>query len=164
MGKRVLVLCVFIFTLFTSFGQNNIVPLRHLKFAPDSNYVVASMDSTGRLHHVHIDSLNFLYTLTPFDTSATTYTLTLADARRRTQFTSSSNITVTIPNDSDLNFPIGTLITFNRKGTGELEVSPDTGVSLRSASNYRRINVQHQTGELFKEGANQWILIGDLKL
>jgi hypothetical protein len=102
--------------------------------------------------------------ITPFDTTATAYTLQLTDLNRRVLFTSGSNVTVTIPLNSSVAFPIGSVITVYRDGAGELEISPTGGVTLQSADNYRRANKRYQALELYKIGTDEWRLIGDLKL
>lgn len=101
--------------------------------------------------------------ITPFDTTATAYTLALTDMDRRILFTSGSNVTVTIPLNSSVAFPIGTVLTLYRDGAGELEISPTGGVTLQSAQGYRRANHRYQAVELYKIDTDEWRLIGDLK-
>jgi hypothetical protein len=101
--------------------------------------------------------------ITPHDTTATAYTLALVDMDRRILFTSGSNVTVTIPLNSSVAFPIGTVLTMYRYGAGELEVSATGGVILNSAQSYKRANYRYQALELYKVDTDEWVLIGDLK-
>ncbi len=70
--------------------------------------------------------------------------------------------TVTIPNDSDVNFPIRTKLDFTNLGTGAASIAPATGVTLRSADNNRNFRVRYSSATAYKRGANDWVLIGDL--
>jgi hypothetical protein len=101
--------------------------------------------------------------ITPFDTTATAYTLALTDMDRRVFFSSGSNVTVTIPTDASVPFPIGTVLTLYRDGAGELAIDPAGTVTLQSAQGYRRAAHRYQAVELYKIGSNEWRLIGDLK-
>jgi hypothetical protein len=162
MGKRILILLLFFFNVCLSYAQVNLIPLRHLRFAPGDNYVVAS-DPTGRLYHMPIDSINYRQYLPPWDTSATSYTLQLQDARRGIVLTSSSDITIEVPLNSTVSFPVGQVITILRKGTGEVTITGAGGVTLLSANNHARINARYQTAQIWQIAVNEWVFYGDLK-
>ena len=132
------------------------VDLRFKSLVPGEG---VKMDSTST--EITISRENVI---APFDTTATAYTLALTDMDRRILFSSGSNVTVTIPLNSSVPFPLGTVLTMYRYGTGELEVAATGGVTLNSASGYKRANVRYQALELYKVDTDTWILIGDLKL
>jgi hypothetical protein len=67
--------------------------------------------------------------------SGTTYTFVLADGNGSTevQSTSSSASTFTIPPNSSVDFPVGTILFSRQMGTGALTVAPGAGVTLHGA-------------------------------
>jgi hypothetical protein len=99
----------------------------------------------------------------PWDTTATTYILTLSDAQRGVIFTSASNVQCTIPPNSSVAYSVGQLIHITRYGTGEVEFVAGSGVTLNSASGFKRIANRYQTATLWQVATNEWILISDLK-
>ena len=76
---------------------------------------------------------------------------------------SSLTRTISVPADSTYNAPIGSEVHIFREGTGEVSISPLTGVTLLSEGNKRRINARYQMATLKKIAANRWALIGALK-
>ncbi len=73
-----------------------------------------------------------------------------------------TNANVIIPNDSTVNFPVGTKLDFYNLGTGVSSIQPATGVILRSADNNRNFRVRYSAATALKRGANDWVLVGDL--
>jgi len=77
--------------------------------------------------------------------------------------TNSSNITVTIPHSSSVDFPVGTVITFIRSGSGAVafEVQNPLTMDLRSvAQGEPIIDKQHTAVSLVKIDTNTWYLLG----
>lgn len=70
---------------------------------------------------------------------------------------------ITIPTDTVVNFPIGSLIYFNRIGTGEVSFLTQAGVTLNSFSGFRKLNGQFSQAYLIKLAANNWQLVGNIK-
>lgn len=56
--------------------------------------------------------------------AGTAYTLALSDASTAVEFTNSSAVTVTVPPNSSVAFPTGTVIELFQYGTGALTVAP----------------------------------------
>lgn len=94
--------------------------------------------------------------------SGTTYTLVLADASTAIEFTSASAVTLTIPPNSSVAFPAGTVIELVQYGTGQLTVAPGAGVTIRSADGLLSARTQYSTLSLRKRATNEWVLAGDL--
>lgn len=92
----------------------------------------------------------------------TTYTLVLTDASKVVEFTNSGAVTVTIPPNSSVAFPIGTAILLTQIGTGAVSIAPGSGVTLNSRANYRKIAAQYSSVSLRKRATDSWILDGDL--
>ena len=97
-----------------------------------------------------------------FSQAGTAYTLALTDAGKVGEFSSGSAVTVTIPPNSAVAFPVGTVIVLTQIGAGAVSVAPGSGVTLNSPSNYRKIASQYSSVSLRKRATNTWILDGDL--
>lgn len=99
----------------------------------------------------------------PVTTTSST-TLSVASHNNRTIIlTSSSSRTITVPTNSTASFAIGTHIDIIRGGTGEVTISPASGVTLYSEGSKRKINDQYQAVTLIKTATDAWLLIGALK-
>jgi len=97
------------------------------------------------------------------DQVGTTYVLELTDAGKIVSCTNASAITLTIPTNAAVSFPIGTEIILVQYGAGALSVTPDGGVTLNSASSYRTLYEQYSAAALIKKDTDLWILVGDIK-
>jgi hypothetical protein len=94
------------------------------------------------------------------------FTLSLSDAGRTVDIDTSSNVTVTIPeNVVGSTFLVGTQIAFIRSGTGEVNFTTASGslVTIQSKNGNRKIAAQWSPATLIQKSNNTWILIGDLK-
>jgi hypothetical protein len=68
---------------------------------------------------------------------------------------SSSNLTVTIPNDTNpVTFPNGTEIAFLRMGTGQVTFNVGTNVTLNSEDGKRKIKTRYTGAAIRKLSAN----------
>jgi hypothetical protein len=94
--------------------------------------------------------------------AGTAYTLVLTDAATVVELTNAGAVTVTIPPNSAVTYPIGTMIMLTQVGTGVVSVAPGAGVTLNSPSNNRKIAGQYSSVSLRKRAADTWILDGDL--
>lgn len=84
------------------------------------------------------------------------YTLALADVAKVVAFNSSSNLTLTVPTNASVAFPIGTVINIYRAGTGEVDIVGEAGVTVRNEG-----SISEQFGEmsLRKRDTNEWVLV-----
>lgn len=94
--------------------------------------------------------------------TGTTYSLALADAGKSLVFSDSSPITVTIPLDSGIEFPIGETFLLVQKGTGQITVTATSGVTLGSLNSKVKSAGTYAEMHLAKIAANEWVLSGDL--
>jgi hypothetical protein len=99
----------------------------------------------------------------PTAAKTSNYTFVLGDADGFIYSNSASALTFTIPLNSSVAYPTGTEIHIMRYGTGEISISPTSGVTLVSEGSKRRINAQYQAASLKKLDTNTWVLIGALK-
>jgi hypothetical protein len=103
------------------------------------------------------------FTGTPSNAQTVDYTLVLADKGKVVRINSSSNLTVTIPLNSSVLFPIDTEIAILRYGTGTVSISPTSGVTLNSKNSERKISGQYGSVALKKIGTDEWVLVGSLE-
>lgn len=102
----------------------------------------------------------------PITVAATTqagaaYTLALTDAGSVVETTSASAVTVTVPPNSSVAFPVGTVIELAQYGAGQITVAPGAGVTLRTAASLTS-RTQYSTIGLRKRATDEWVVSGDL--
>ena len=101
-------------------------------------------------------------TLVPTVRTGTSYTLALADNHRLVECTNATAITVTVPIDAAVAFPLGARIEIAQTGAGQIIVS-GSAVTLRvPAGKTAKTRLQYSIIALTKRGADEWILSGDL--
>jgi hypothetical protein len=91
--------------------------------------------------------------------TATSYTFVLSDAGDLVQFFNTATTTVTVPNDSALNFPVGTRIDLLQRGTGAVFFVGGAGV-LVNAPDTNYINLVNDAASIIKTGNNEWLFTG----
>lgn len=96
------------------------------------------------------------------DTLSASATLALGNAGKLLLCSSTSAITITIPDDAAVDFPINTEIEILRWNTGAVTVSPASGVTLYSAESMRSIAQRWASACIKKIDANIWLLTGYL--
>lgn len=92
--------------------------------------------------------------------SGTSYTLQLLDNSRIVELNNVSAITLTIPTDASVLFPIGTSITIVQTGAGQVTIA-GAGLTLNSTPGLK-LRTQWSSATLIKRSANTWVVIGDL--
>lgn len=90
------------------------------------------------------------------------YILALADAGKAVEFSSTSALTATVPQNSSVAFPIGTIIEITRMNTGPLTIVAGTGTTLRSAGGLLALRAQYSAATIRKRQLNEWVVTGDL--
>lgn len=91
------------------------------------------------------------------------YVAELADAEKAVRFTGSDAATFTVPADAAVNFPIGTILTVARDGTGAVAIAGAVGVTInQEVGSQAAIAAQYGLVNLRKTGANSWSLSGAL--
>jgi hypothetical protein len=87
-------------------------------------------------------------------------TLALADAKTRQKYAGSTAITVTIPLNSAVAFPVDTVIQIAKLGSGAISYAAASGAFLNGGT----VAFQHVgTGtmiELWQESINNWWILG----
>lgn len=94
--------------------------------------------------------------------TGTTYTFVLGDAGKFCTFSNASAITVTVPPNSDVAFPIGTQIDLLSIGAGLTTLAQGSGVTISSKGSNKKLTAQGSPATLVKIATNTWWLFGDL--
>lgn len=98
----------------------------------------------------------------PTEQTGTTYTTVLGDVTALVRMNNAAANTVTIPPDSAVAYPIGSILTIVQTGAGKTTLAPGTGVTILSADSFLDTRVQFSVVSLMKILVNTWILTGDL--
>ena len=98
------------------------------------------------------------------DQTGTTYTLQLTDKDLLVRCSNVANITVTVDTNTNIPFPLGSVITIEKYGTGNVKISPTGGVTINSFNSCNTIDFQYTAASLVKTATNTWWLSGSLIL
>lgn len=89
--------------------------------------------------------------------TGTTYTLVLGDAGQDVDMNNASANTLTIPPNSSVAFPVGTLITVTMAGAGITTIAAGAGVTIvKPSARSLAISAQYETAQLFKVATDTW--------
>jgi hypothetical protein len=92
-----------------------------------------------------------------------TRTVSIVDAGKHIRCTSPAPVTITVPNNSAVAFPIGTTIHFAQAGTGPVSVVGAGGVTIDRLSTHTNATAgQHAVVQIVKHSTNGWTLFGGL--
>ena len=94
--------------------------------------------------------------------SGTTYTLALTDANSEILASNASAITVTVPPNSGVAFPIGTVINLTQTGAGKPSFHTAGTPTINSPGALLGCRVEYSTISLLKTATDTWQLSGDL--
>jgi len=93
--------------------------------------------------------------------TGTTYTTVLADGGKLVTLSNASAITLTIPPNSSVAYPVGTKLDFIQIGAGQVTVAGGTGVTVNSTPTLK-FRAQHSGASCIKIATDTWQLVGDL--
>ncbi len=91
-------------------------------------------------------------------------TLILSDAGSYIRMVSSIQRSVTIPPNSSVNFPAGTVITIEQGGTGAVEIVKGSGVTCNGFNNSTGLAGIYSVCQLIQISTNNWTLIGGVEV
>ena len=95
--------------------------------------------------------------------SVTSYTLVLADQGKIVELSNAAAISLTVPTNASVAFPVGTQILLASTGSGQVTVSGNVGVTINS-SNGLKLRSQWSVATLIKRATNTWLLSGDTEV
>ena len=102
---------------------------------------------------------------TPKTISASAHTLELTDLTRTIVTTATSgDVTITVPTNSSVKFPLGSTITLFQSAAGRIIVAPANGVTLKSFGDFSTFKNRFSFSfiTLYQYAANSWTVVGDL--
>lgn len=91
----------------------------------------------------------------------TTYTLVIGDAGKLVTMSNAAAITLTIPTNASVAFPVGTRVDLFQYGAGQVTVG-GAGVTIRSSGSKLKLTGQYSGATLWKKATDEWFLIGDI--
>ena len=99
---------------------------------------------------------------TPIIQKTASYTLSsLTERDDLIEMSSSSAMTLTIPLNSAVAFPVGTSIDILQTSTGQVTIAGDAGVTVNATPGLK-LRTQWSSATLFKRAENTWVVFGDL--
>jgi hypothetical protein len=94
------------------------------------------------------------------------YTFVLSDGNNAVVTLSNASAnTLTIPPNSSVAFPVGTVLNFAQTGAGQTTVTQGSGVTITSTggtSTAPKTRAQYSAGSAIQTSANNWLVIGDI--
>jgi hypothetical protein len=93
--------------------------------------------------------------------TGTTYTLALTDVAKVVTLTNAAAITVTVPTNASVAFPIGTQILLYQGGAGAVTIAGDSGVDVRNQAGLE-MSGQYAVAGLLKLDSDEWVAFGNL--
>ena len=100
---------------------------------------------------------------TPIISKVASYTLSSASERDSLiEVDSTDPVTITIPTNSTVEFPIGTTLDILGVNTGLITIVGDSGVAVNATPGLK-LRAQWSSCTLFKRAENSWVVYGDLK-
>jgi len=94
--------------------------------------------------------------------TATSYTLVIGDQGKMVNCDNASAITVTVPPNSSVNFPIGAEVGVTQVGAGQVSVAPGAAVSVTGADAEVKTRVKYSSALITQTGTDHWLVVGDL--
>nr|WP_324128882.1 hypothetical protein [Aeromicrobium sp.] len=93
--------------------------------------------------------------------TGTSYTLVLADAGKFVTMSNASASTLTVPPNSSVAFPVGTVIEGAQLGAGQVTLTPGSGVTINGTPGLK-IAAQYGSYALVKTATDTWLAVGRL--
>ncbi len=146
----------------------------------DTTYADDAADTSVKLHQQHHDSLHAINNAIDKDSlpsapvllagvvannqTGTTYTLVAADAGKVVELNNGSAISLLVPTNASVQFPVGTVVELWQQGAGQVTVTAVTPgtTTIRAPSAKSHIAAQYGSATLRKRATDEWCLEGDL--
>ncbi len=90
------------------------------------------------------------------------YILALADIDTVVEMNKASAINLTVPPNSSVAIPVGTIIEVFQVGVGQVTIAPGSGVTIRSPGGKLKLSGQYSSASLRKRGTDEWVVCGDV--
>lgn len=93
--------------------------------------------------------------------TGTTYTFVLTDKGKLVTLSNAGAITLTVPTNASVAFPVKSSIKIAQLGAGQVTIS-GAGVTFRSRGAALKLTAQYGGAELIKIATDEWLVVGDL--
>lgn len=102
--------------------------------------------------------------ITTISQKTAAYTLSsLAERDTLIEINSSTGVTLSIPTDASVDYPVGTTLDILQTGTGQVTIAAATpGTTTVNATPGLKLRTQWSSATLMKRAANTWVVYGDL--
>jgi hypothetical protein len=140
--------------------------------AQDLVYIASALDKLGSMLGVNdivaataaqVSAINAGASLNIITETTTARTLNASvDALNLVYCTNSSTTTLTVPTNSAQAFAVGASIEIIQAGTGQVVISPASGVTVNSCESLYKTRSQWSACVLMKVATDTWVLSGDL--
>jgi hypothetical protein len=111
--------------------------------------------SAGIWRRINVESLLFN------EQTGTSYSLQLSDRDKVVELNNSSEISLTIPLNSSVAFPNGSVINILQTGTGAVIIAGAEGVTVNATPGLK-LREQWSSASVIKRATDSWVVIGDL--
>ena len=128
------------------------------------HYTDGSIDTAHLSTGLQIDDPTLTYSINA--QTGTTYTPVLADAGKIVTLNNGSAITLTIPPNSSVAYPVGSSLTFINIGAGLTTFAQGSGVTIASSGGTATapsITAQHNSATCIKIATDTWQVIGAIE-
>lgn len=128
------------------------------------HYTDGSIDTAHLSSGLQIDDPTLTYSINA--QTGTTYTPVLADAGKIVTLNNGSAITLTIPPNSSVAYPVGSSLTFINIGAGLTTFAQGSGVTIASSGGTATapsITAQHNSATCIKIATDTWQVIGAIE-
>jgi hypothetical protein len=92
--------------------------------------------------------------------TGTSYTLVLTDVAKVISLTNAAAITLTVPTNASVAFPVGTQILLYQGGAGQVTIS--SSATIRSQGSKLKLIAQYAVAGLLKVATDEWVAFGNL--
>jgi Major tropism determinant N-terminal domain len=99
--------------------------------------------------------------LTSINQQTGAYTPVLTDRDKLVEVSSASGVTLTIPANSSVAYPIGTSFDILQTGAGQVTIAGAAGVTVNATPGLK-LRTQWSSATLFKRATDTWVVFGDL--
>lgn len=96
--------------------------------------------------------------------SGTTYTLALTDVAKWIVTSSNSAVTITIPTNASVAFPLGTQIMFLQAGNGQITIAGAVGVTVTGQGSKLKSAGLYGVIACIKNATDSWVVFGNTVL
>jgi hypothetical protein len=127
-------------------------------FIDSSDHKFKRVDSAGTVTQVEAAASS---TKTINAQTGTAYTLVLGDAGEFVTMTNAAASTLTVPPNSSVAFPVGTVIEGAQLGAGQVTLTPGAGVTINGTPGLK-VAAQYGTFGLLKTATDTWLAYGRL--